>query len=218
MRNHREVSMQATLTEKQQRVLDYLRHEITTNGQVPSLRQAAAELGVSHAAIAQILKALEEKAYLKREGRYSRTVHLLNRARQTSASQRWREIPVIGRVTAGLPMYAQTEWDGSTVLDAAVFRGQNLFALRVKGQSMKNIGILDGDLAICEPRQYAQNGEIVVALINNEEATVKRFFLRKKHIELRPENTDYSSMRYGFDEILIQGKVIGIQRGPEGIK
>jgi repressor LexA len=210
--------MQPTLTVKQQRVLDYLRHEITTNGQAPSLRQAAADLGVSHAAIAQILKALEEKGSLKREGRYSRTVHLLNRARETSASQRWREVPVIGRVTAGLPMYAQTEWEGSTVLDAAVFRGQNLFALRVKGQSMKNIGILDGDLAICEPRQYAQNGEIVVALINNEEATVKRFFLRKKYIELRPENTDYSPMRYGFDEVLVQGKVIGIQRGPEGIK
>jgi repressor LexA len=210
--------MQPTPTTKQQRVLDYLRHEITTGGQVPSLRQAAAELGVSHAAIAQIIKALEEKGYLKREGRYSRTVHLLNRARETSASQRWREVPVIGRVTAGLPMYAQTEWDGSTVLDAAVFRGQNLFALRVKGESMRNIGILDGDLAICEPRQYAQNGEIVVALINNEEATVKRFFLRKNHIELRPENTDFSSMRYGFGEILVQGKVIGIQRGPEGIK
>jgi repressor LexA len=210
--------MQPTLTTKQQRVLDYLRHEITTSGQVPSLRQAAAELGVSHAAIAQIIKALEEKGYLKREGRYSRTVHLLNRARETSASQRWREVPVIGRVTAGLPMYAQTEWEGSTVLDTAVFRGQNLFALRVKGESMKNIGILDGDLAICEPRQYAQNGEIVVALINNEEATVKRFFLRKNYVELRPENTDYSSMRYGFGEILVQGRVIGIQRGPEGIK
>ncbi len=210
--------MQPTLTAKQQRVLDYLRHEITTSGQVPSLRQAAAELGVSHAAIAQIIKALEEKGCLKREGRYSRTVYLLNRAYEPSAAQRWREIPIIGRVMAGLPMYAQTEWDGSTVLDAAVFRGQNLFALRVKGQSMKNIGILDGDLAICEPRQYAQNGEIVVALINNEEATVKRFFLRKNHIELRPENTDFSSMRYGFGEILVQGKVIGIQRGPEGIK
>ena len=210
--------MQPTLTVKQQRVLDYLRHEITTNGQAPSLRQAAADLGVSHAAIAQILKALEEKGSLKREGRYSRTVHLLNRVRETSASQRWREVPVIGRVTAGLPMYAQTEWDGSTVLDAAVFRGQNLFALRVKGESMRNIGILDGDLAICEPRQYAQNGEIVVALINNEEATVKRFFLRKNYIELRPENADYAPMRYGFDEILVQGKVIGIQRGPEGIK
>ena len=210
--------MQPTLTAKQQRVLDYLRHEITTSGQAPSLRQAATDLGVSHAAIAQILKVLEKKGSLKREGRYSRTVHLLNRVRETSASQRWREVPVIGRVTAGLPMYAQTEWDGSTVLDAAVFRGQNLFALRIKGESMKNTGILDGDLAICEPRQYAQNGEIVVALINNEEATVKRFFLRKNYIELRPENADYAPMRYGFDEILVQGKVIGIQRGPEGIK
>ena len=210
--------MQPNLTQKQQRVLDYLQHEIANNGQAPSLRQAATDIGVSHAAIAQLIKALEEKGCLKREGRYSRTVYLLNRAHEPSAAQRWREIPIIGRVMAGLPMYAQTEWDGSTVLDAAVFRGQNLFALRVKGESMKNTGILDGDLAICEPRQYAQNGEIVVALINNEEATVKRFFLRKNYIELRPENTDYAPMRYGFDEILVQGKVIGIQRGPEGVK
>jgi len=204
--------MQPTPTEKQQRVLDYLQHEIASSGQAPSLRQAATDLGVSHAAIAQILKTLEEKGYLKREGRYSRTVYLLNRAREPAALQRWREIPIIGRVTAGLPMYAQTEWDGSTVLDATVFRGQNLFALQVKGDSMKDAGILDGDLAICEPRQYARNGEIVVALINNEEATVKRFFLRQTHIELRPENADYPPLRYGFSDVLIQGKVIGIQR------
>jgi repressor LexA len=210
--------MQPVLTPKQQRVLDYLQHEITTGGQAPSLRRAAADLGVSHAAIAQSLKALEEKGYLKREGRYSRKVYLLNRARETSALQRWREIPIIGRVMAGLPMYAQTQWEGSTVLDADVFRGQNLFALHVKGDSMKDVGILDGDLAICEPRQYAQNSEIVVALINNEEATVKRFFLRKKYIELRPENSAYPSMRYGFGDVLVQGKVIGIQRGPEGIR
>ena len=210
--------MKVRLTPKQQRVLDYLQREIANSGQAPSLRQTAADLGVSHTAIAQILKALEEKGYLKREGRYSRTVHLLNRARETTALQRWREIPIIGRVTAGLPMYAQTEWDGSIVLDAAVYRQQNIFALRVKGDSMKEAGILNGDLAICEPRQYAQNGEIVVALINSEEATVKRFFLHDDHIELRPENTDFAPMRYGFGEVLIQGKIIGIHRGPEGIK
>jgi len=210
--------MQLSLTPKQQRILDYLQQEIASNGQAPSLRRAATDLGVSHAAIAQILKTLEEKGYLKREGRYSRTIYLLNRAREHGALQRWREIPIIGRVTAGLPMYAQTEWDGSTVLDATVFRGQNLFALRIQGDSMKDAGILDGDLAICEPRQYARNGEIVVALINNEEATVKRFFLRQTHIELRPENTDYPFLRYGFSDVLIQGKVIGIQRGPDGIK
>ena len=210
--------MQPALTEKQQRVLDYLQHAISADGQAPSLRQAAGDLGVSHAAIAQILKMLEEKGYLKREGRYSRTVHLLNRASETAGLQRWREIPIVGRVTAGLPMYAQAEWDGSTVLDADVFRGQNLFALRVKGDSMKDVGILNGDLAICEPRQYAQNGEIVVALINSEDATVKRFFLRKTHIELRPENADYPPLRYNFSEVLIQGKVIGIQRGPDGVR
>ena len=210
--------MQIQPTPKQQRVLDYLEREIASTGQAPSLRQAATDLGVSHAAIAQILKVLEEKGYLKREGRYSRTVHLLNCARQTSALQRWCEIPIIGRVTAGLPMYAQTEWDGTTVLDAAIFRGQNLFALRVKGDSMKDAGILNSDLAVCEPRQYAQNGEIIVALINNEEATVKRFFLHEDHIELRPENANYTSLRYSFGDILIQGKVIGIQRGPEGVK
>jgi repressor LexA len=210
--------MQPVLTPKQQRFLDYLQQQMANTGQAPSLRQAAMDLGVSHAAIAQLLKLLEEKGYVKREGRYSRTIYLLNRARQASALQRWREVPIIGRVRAGLPMYAQTEWDGTTVVDAAVFRGQNLFALHIKGDSMKDAGIFDGDLAICEPRQYAQNGEIVVALINSEEATVKRFFLHSDNIELRPENTNYPSMRYGFSEVLIQGKVIGIQRPPGGIK
>ena len=75
-----------------------------------------------------------------------------------------------------------------------------------------------GDLAICSPRQYAANAEIVVALVNNEEATVKRFFLHRDHIELRPENPDYPRMRYTFDQVLVQGKVVGIQRGPEGIR
>jgi repressor LexA len=210
--------MQPQLTPKQQRVLDYLQRQIAKTGTCPSLRQAAADLGNSHAAVARILRVLEEKGYVKREGRYSRNVYLLNRTHQAAASQRWREIPIIGRVTAGLPMYAQTEWDGSIVLDAAVYRRQNIFALRVKGDSMKDAGILNGDLAICEPRQYAQNGEIIVALINSEEATVKRFFLHDDHIELRPENTEYAPMRYGFAEVLVQGMVIGIHRGPEGIK
>ncbi len=210
--------MPSKLTPKQQDFMAYLQRKIAADGQAPSLREAATDLGVSHAAVAQLIRTLEDKGRLRRAGRYSRTVYLLNRARQKSALQRWREIPVIGRVTAGLPMYAQSEWDGTTVLDASVFRGQNLFALRVSGDSMKAAGILDGDLAICEPRQYARNGDIVVALINGEEATVKRFFRNADHIELRPENTAYPSMRYGFDEVLIQGKVVGIQRGPEGIR
>lgn len=209
--------MQSEPTVKQKQVLAYFERKISLEGKPPSLRQAALEMGVSHAAIAQALKALEEKGYVKRAGHYSREVYILNRTREAAGLHRWREIPVIGRVTAGLPLYAQQEWDGSLVIDGEVFRGQNLFALRIKGDSMKKAGIFDGDLAICEPRQYAQNSEIVVALIGGEEATVKRFFLHSDHIELRPENVDYPPMRYGFGEVLIQGKVIGVQRGPDGI-
>lgn len=201
-----------TLTPTQQRLLDYLRRKIASDGRVPSLREAASDLAVSHAAVARTLRVLEAKGLLKREGRYGRTVHLLNRAREVSALQRGRDVPIVGRIAAGLPMYAQADWDGSITVDAEVFRGQNLFALKVRGDSMKGAGILDGDLVICEPRQYAQNGEIVAALIHGEEATVKRFFRRADHIELRPENPSRPPMRYSFDEVLVQGKVVGLQR------
>lgn len=210
--------MQPETTPKQQQFLQYLEKEINRVGKAPSLRQAAAALGVSHAAISQLIKGLEAKGIIKREGRYSRTIHLLNRARQTAGVMRWMEVPIIGRIAAGLPLYAQPEWDGTLVVDAAVYRGTNLFALKVKGDSMKEAAILDGDLVICEPRQYAENGEIVVALIDQEEATVKRFFLRKSHIELHPANPVYKPMTYTFNEVLIQGKVVGIHRGPEVIK
>jgi len=207
--------MQPVLTPKQQKFLGYLESEINKTGKSPSLRQAAARMGVSHAAISQLIKALEEKEIIKRDGYYSRTIHLLNRARETAGVMRWIEVPIVGNIAAGLPLYAQQEWAGSVVIDAAVYRGLNLFALKVKGDSMINAAILDGDLVICEPRQYAENGEIVVALVNQEEATVKRFFRRKGHIELRPENPVYKSMTYAFNEVLVQGKVIGVNRGPE---
>jgi repressor LexA len=207
--------MYSELTSKQKKFLVYLQKNILQQGKAPSLRQAAEEMGISHAAIAQMIKALEEKGFIKRHGRYSRTIYILNRVRKASAIQRWLEIPIIGRITAGLPMYAQEEWDGSLVVDSGIYRGQNLFALKIKGESMKNAGILHGDLAICEPRQFALNGEIVVALINNEEATVKRFFLHEQYIELCPENENFQPIQFGFSEVLIQGKVVGIHRGPE---
>jgi repressor LexA len=204
--------MSPPLTPTQQRLLDYLRRKIAADGRAPSLREASADMKVSHAAVARTLRVLESKGFLKREGRYGRTLYLLNRAREVDALQRGRDVPVVGRITAGLPMYAQAQWDGSVTVDAELFRGQNLFALRVRGDSMQRAGILDGDLVVCEPRQYARNGEIVAALIGGEEATVKRFFLHADHIELRPENPAYAPLRYGFGEVLVQGKVIGLLR------
>jgi repressor LexA len=206
--------MRPTLTPNQQKVLVFLKQKIKETGIPPTLRSAAAGLSISHAAVAQTLKALEEKAYIKREGRYSRTLHILEDTGDRHVLQRQKQIPVIGSITAGLPMYAQQEWEGSLLVDAKIYPGQNLFALKIQGSSMKDAGILHQDLAICEPRQYAHDREIVVALIHHEEATVKRFFLHTHCIELRPENPDFTPQKYGFDEILIQGRVIGIVRGP----
>lgn len=201
------------LTPRQREFLDYLKNRRISGEDPPSLRKAAEDLNISHTAVAGLLHALQEKGWIRREGRYSRNILLLDTESTETGSGRL--IPIIGRVAAGLPLYAQQEWAGSVLVDSAVFRGDNLFALRVQGDSMKTAGILEGDLAICEPRQFAANGEIVVALINNEEATVKRFYYLGDHIELRPENDRYPVMSYGLGEVLIQGKVIGIQRGPE---
>lgn len=201
------------LTGKQQFFFEYLEKHIRENGKAPSLREAAADMGISHNAVAQLMRQLESKGVLVREGRYSRSVRLLSEKEQLRETVPGRELPIIGEVTAGLPMYAQQEWDGTVVVDGALFPGDNLFCLRIKGDSMQNAGILDGDLAICEPRQYAENGEIVAVLIQGEEATVKRFFLHSDHIELQPENDAYPVMRYPFSELLVQGKVVGVIRG-----
>ena len=207
--------MAVELTMKQKTLLHYLEEEVARTGKSPSLRQAASDMGVSHAAISQMIKMLEAKGVVRRDGRYGRNLLLLNRIQETTGSMRWVEVPVIGSIAAGLPLYAQQEWDGSIVVDSSIYLGTNLFALRIRGDSMKNAAILDRDIVICEPRQFAENGEIIVALIHQEEATVKRFFLREKQIELCPENPAFKPVTYAFNEILIQGKVIGVQRGPE---
>lgn len=209
--------MRPRLTPVQQKMLAYLTRRIKETGTSPTLRAAAADLSISHTAVAQTLKALEEKAYIRREGRYSRNIHLLSDFGDLDLIHRRKPVPIIGRITAGLPMYARQEWEDTLLLDGAVFPGRDLFALRIQGHSMKNAGILDQDLAVCELRQYARDREIVVALIHREEATVKRFFLHPDGIELRPENPDFTPRVYGFDEILIQGKVIGVVRGPSGM-
>ena len=201
------------LTRRQREFFDYLRSRMEAGQDAPSLRTAAEELGVSHTAVAGLLQTLQDKGWLRREGRYSRSLVLLDPGTPDPGGV--RAVPIIGRVAAGLPLYAQQEWAGSVLVDSTVFRGDNLFALRVQGDSMRDAGILEGDLAICEPRQFAANGEIVVALIGGEEATVKRFFYRGDHIELRPENDRHPVQTYTLGEVLIQGKVIGIQRGPE---
>lgn len=205
------------LTEKQKSFLDYLKEYFAREGGAPSLRRAAADLGVSHTAIAQLLAQLEKKGVVERQGRYSRTIRLTptDSVRPAARQDRYagRELPIVGQITAGMPMYAQQEWDGSVIVDSQLFRGDNLFCLRIKGDSMRDAGIFDSDLVVCEPRQYAENGEVVAVLVHGEEATVKRFFLKTDCVELHPENDAYPVTRYRFNELLVQGKVVGVVRG-----
>ena len=202
------------LTPRQQAFYEYIRDEVERTGRAPSLRRAAERLEVSHTAVARMLQILEQKGWLRRSGRYSRTIELCDP--DNTAENAGREVPIIGRrIAAELPLYAQRDWAGTVVVDGRIFQGINLFAMRLRDDSMLDIGLLAGDLAICEPRQFAENGEIVVALVNGNEATVKRFFYRGDHIELCPENSQYPVRRYKLGEILIQGKVMGVLRGPD---
>ena len=172
------------LTPKQERALEYFEQAIKQTGRAPSLRKAAVDLGISHTAVAQFIQALETKGLLRRSGKYGRDIELIHPDRLPSSDDNWRKVPIIGKINAGLPFYAQQEWAGTVIVDGNMYKAPNLFGLRVNGDSMKNAGILDKDIVICEPRQYAEDGEIIVALINNEEATVKRFYHKKDRIEL----------------------------------
>ncbi len=203
------------LTAKQKRFFDYLTECMADDERAPTLRRAASDLGVSHTAVAQLMHQLEKKGVLERDGHYSRTIKLYPEGKKKRGKNRLRrgELPIVGCITAGLPMYAQQEWEGCVVVDTTIFPGDNLFCLRITGDSMKNAGILDGDLVVCEPRQYAENGEIVAILIKGEDATVKRFFLYADHVELQPANDDYPVTCYPFGDILVQGKVVGVIRG-----
>lgn len=205
------------LSEKQERLFDYLKYFINENGRTPSLRQAAADLGITHAAVSQLLKALEKKGAVRRDGRYGRSIEINHMFQTKKSVNSGIEIPIVGTIAAGLPLYAQQIWSGAVLVDPGIYKGDNLFALRIEGDSMKDAAILNGDIVICEPRQLAENGDIVAALVNSSDATVKRFYNRGEEVELRPENKNYNPVRYSFNNILIQGKVIGVIRPPDGI-
>ena len=137
------------LSGTQKRLYDYLAECLARDGKTPSLRQIAADMGVSHTAVAQLLGLLEKKGVVERDGRYSRSLRLVAGQDRRRRDDRSRELPIIGQITAGLPMYAQQEWDGSVIVDRRLFPGDNLFCLRIKGQSMRDAGILrrrSGDL------------------------------------------------------------------------
>jgi repressor LexA len=157
--------------------------------------------------VQEIVAALEKKGLLRRLPGKSRNLRLAERL-----TANWRGIPIVGHVAAGSPITAIENHEGRLAVDASLARGEGVFALRVKGDSMIGAGILNGDYAIVRAQATVRNGEIGLVLVDDEEATIKRVFRRGAQVELRAENDAYPPLIVAAQRVRIQGKVIGIQR------
>jgi repressor LexA len=192
------------LKPKEQKVYDYIVNSVRENGFAPSVRDICRDLNYkSTSTVHMYLNRLDMLGYIVKEDGKSRAIRVAGDDKPTVSA-----VPVLGTVTAGQPILAEQNFDGY-VGYIGTRGGEELFALRVKGESMIEAGILDGDIIIAEKTCYAENGEIVVALIEDE-ATVKRFFREVGHYRLQPENSTMKPII--VDEVLILGKVIAIQR------
>jgi len=195
------------LTEKQREVLEAIQAFWDEHGVSPSLLDLADHLGVQPPTVHQHVRALKKKGYLDHVAGRSRSWKPAGGVPQEGT----RRVPVVGRVAAGLPILAQENVEGFITIDN-VKPGDKLFALRIKGNSMEGGGILNGDLVIVRQQQVADDGDIVVALVRDEEATVKRFHRQHRHIVLMPMSREHSPIFVRGDHVHIQGKVIGVWR------
>ena len=190
--------------EKLTKVMDYIRKFTEENGYTPSVREIGKECGIkSTATVHSYIEKLQTKGYLSKTDNKKRAV--------TISKSSGVNIPLIGTVTAGQPIFAYENYEDYYTFPAGEFKGENLFMLRVQGSSMIDAGICDGDKIIVRKQEVAQNGEIVVALVDDG-ATVKRFYAKNGQIILHPENESLSDMIFAPEEVKILGKVVGLMR------
>ena len=190
------------LSKTQNAIFEYIKNKISQTGVAPSVREIAAAVGLrSTSSVQYNLNILEEAGLIKRDANLKRTIRL------AGGAENIRHVPVIGTVTAGVPILATQQIEEYVAISGVT--GDDLFALHVKGDSMINAGILNGDIVIVNQPPVAENGEIVVALIDDE-ATVKRFYQENDYIRLQPENDEYPPII--VDNCTILGKVITLIR------
>lgn len=204
----------AALNEKEQRIFDYIKENILKNGYSPSIRDIRRDLDIkSTSTVHTYLEKLEKKGYIQKENGKSRTLRIDDVTSQQATSPK-AVIPILGRVTAGVPILAIENHDGYITypFDKRGSYGRQLFALRIVGTSMIDAGILDGDIVIVERTPTAENGDIVVALIEDE-ATVKTFYKERGHFRLQPQNRSMAPII--VDSLVILGRVIGNIRSYE---
>lgn len=201
------------LSDKQFKLLNFIIGEIRERSLPPSISEMAKFLKVSSKnAVSKLLAQLEEKGYIEISGK-ARGIQVLNALGQ-SIQKGMIQAPILGNIQAGLPTLAEENIEDWINLPQTLVRNrQDVFLLRVRGDSMKNAGILEGDLVIVKPVKEAKHNDIVVALLHDE-ATVKRLIKVQSRAYLKPENENYKNI-YPQDEWTIQGKVVGVIRNLE---
>ena len=196
------------LTKRQSDVLEYLKSYIDDHGYSPCVRDICSALNLRSTSTAHAhLTKLEKKGYITRDPAKPRTIMITGD--DTTAKERMVTVPVVGKVAAGLPITAVENIDEYVTLPYSLLGSDNVFILNVSGDSMVGAGIFDKDKIIAQKQDYAQNGDIVVALLEDE-ATVKRFYFEKDRIRLQAENDSYAPI-FARD-VNILGKVIGVLR------
>jgi len=194
------------LTRRQKEVLEYLRTYIHENGYAPCVRDICSALDLKSTSTAHAhLTKLEKKGYITRDPAKPRTIMVLG----DRNDERFVSVPILGRVAAGIPITAVENIEEYISLPYSLLGSEDVFILNVKGDSMMNAGIFDHDKIIAQRQDYAQNGDIVVALLEDE-ATVKRFFVEDGRVRLQPENDSYDPIYTRDVDVL--GKVIGVLR------
>lgn len=196
------------LTDKQKGFLKYISQYMDEWGRSPSFDEICAHFGFnSYNTVTTYLKILERKGYVRlpRKKNQKRAIEVIS-----PVETRRFEFPLLGKVAAGKPIEAVEDMDVIEVPPSMAGSG-DYFVLQVKGDSMEEDGILDGDFVVVRKQPTAENGETVVALINNE-ATVKRYHKRKNHVELRPAHTGMEPLIVKDENLRIQGKVMGVLR------
>lgn len=212
--------MKNKLTDRQEEILTFIKQFTVGSGYPPTLREIGKHFQISSTfGVKRHLEALVKKGFINIESNASRGISLVKKNFDDNTDTNWSDenafvkIPVVGRVAAGLPITAIENLESSLIIDPSFLKkAEDAFALRVKGDSMINAGINDKDLVIVSPYEQAKNGDIVVAMLNDE-ATVKKFELVNNKIRLIPENNAYNPIEVNSqDDFKLVGKVKGVVR------
>ncbi len=201
------------LTDKQQEILDFISEFARKEGMAPTIFEISERFNIKSATAFAHVRALQRKGFVNRSSKArSLTLAQAEKPRHFSLTL---SIPLLGRISAGAPLFSEEHIDRKIQIDPKMLPpkigGQKLFALQVQGESMRDLGILDGDIIIAKQTESASIGDVVVAMIDGE-TTVKSLYISGENWELRPANPEYKSRFVPFDRLNVQGVVIALQR------